>query len=171
MSNNISFLFLQKEEIKKDWKFSQQSEQGRESGRKVLVNHLYDQFELSAQQTFWHSSRAGEKVEVVETGLGGIEISTFSHRAKQESHMHKIATEIYTVLEGKMAIKVENEELVLLSGDEVILFPGTVHEILNTYKPFLTRVHAINSYGKYDKYILHDGKWQQLWSLQNQAES
>ena len=39
------------------------------------------------------------------------------------------------------------------AGDEVIVLPGTVHQVLESGVAFLTRVHAISCHGPRDKYV------------------
>ena len=46
------------------------------------------------------------------------------------------------------------------TGDELIILPGTVHEVLRQRKPFLARLHAINCHGKQDKYVRGRNRWQ-----------
>ena len=54
---------------------------------------------------------------VVETDYGGIEIATFTEKANQERHKHLISIEMYTVIEGSMTIRIEdNSDVVLQSG-------------------------------------------------------
>jgi quercetin dioxygenase-like cupin family protein len=129
------------------------------NGRKVLVNDLYPDREKPALSALWKSANAPAKTPVVETGKGGIEITTFTQTAKQDRHKHLRGTECYVVLRGRMKIRLdEGQPLVLSAGDECVIFPGTVHEIIPAGK-FLTRVHSIDCYGTDDKYVEKDGSW------------
>jgi quercetin dioxygenase-like cupin family protein len=70
-----------------------------------------------------------------------------------------------------MRIRIERKELTLEEGDEVIVLPGTVHEVLNSGREFLVRVHAINCYGEMDKYIERPGAWCQVKTLKEQERA
>ena len=50
-------------------------------------------------------------------------------------------------------------------GDEIIVFPGTVHEILPEDTQFLMRVHSIDCHGDADKYVERNGNWCQVLTL------
>jgi quercetin dioxygenase-like cupin family protein len=129
------------------------------NGRKVLVNGMYADREHHASEPEWEPGPRDGTTPVVETGRGGMEISTFTHEAAQDCHKHLLGTEIYTVLEGSMAIRVDDREIVLEEGDEVVVFPGTPHEVLDQGTEFLARVHCFDCHGEDDKYVLADGVW------------
>jgi quercetin dioxygenase-like cupin family protein len=105
------------------------------------------------------------KTPVVATGRGGLEVATFNEGAGQVYHKHLLATEVYTVLEGTMRMRLEDEELTLEAGDEVIVFPNAAHEILPQGTHFLARAHVINCHGERDKYVSINGEWCQLYTL------
>lgn len=137
------------------------------NGRKFLVNEIYADKECPIKKgmdpfhpgfLMWKSDYAG-KAPILEVGFGGTEVATFTQKAKQDRHKHLEATEFYTVLEGKMKIKIDGKEITLKEKDEVIIFPGTVHEIISNECEFVTRVHCTNCYGDEDKYIEKGGKW------------
>ena len=124
----------------------------------MLRGEIYPEKEIPLEVPEWKPAGTGHKSPVVETGPGGIEVCTFTQHAGQHFHYHKVGTEIFTVLEGTMKIRLVDpggEETIaqLNAGDEVIIFPGTPHEIL-TEGTFLSRVHSINCLGKEDKFIL-----------------
>ena len=55
-------------------------------------------------------------------------------------------------------------------GDEIVILPGAIHEVINKGIPFLTRVHVINCHGQ-DKYIEENGVWCQVLTLKNQQSA
>ena len=169
-SERISHLVLRKEQVKADWKLRVQPKE-KNNGRKVLVNEIYLSKEFHAQETEWKPGLQTDKSPVFETGAGGVEVSTFTHEAGQDCHKHLIATEIYTVLEGRMQMRIDETEppLMLEAGDEVVILPNTVHEVLPDGDSFLTRVHSINCYGDRDKYVRSNGKWCQVLTLKAQG--
>jgi quercetin dioxygenase-like cupin family protein len=129
------------------------------NGRKVLVNELYPDKEFPSKDPQWKAGNPPAKTPVVATGKGGLEVTSFSQSAKQDRHKHRCGTECYTVLKGRMKIRIDSAPpITLLAGDECIIFPGTAHEIL-LGRNFLTRVHSINCYGKKDKYVEKNGRW------------
>jgi quercetin dioxygenase-like cupin family protein len=127
------------------------------NGRKVTAIALRPESETRATATCWKSAHPARKTPVVETGMGGIEVSTFTHTARQDRHKHARGTECYTVLAGRMKARVGRGRICVLdAGDELLVFPGTVHEIL-TEGEFLTRVHSVNCFGVADKFVEKDG--------------
>jgi quercetin dioxygenase-like cupin family protein len=165
VTDHITHLILRKCQAETDWRMHV-TPKGKNNGRKVLVNELYPAREYPAQEPEWEPGPQDGKTPVVETGYGGVEIATFTHEAGQDCHKHLIGTEIYTVLEGEMTIRVADTEITLGQGDEVVVFPNTVHEIIDRRTTFLTRVHSINCQGERDKYVLRDGKWCQDLTLE-----
>lgn len=158
------YLVLRKEAAKADWKLRARPG-ARNNGRKVLVNRLYERTEEHAQRPEWEAGPEDGRTPVVETGAGGLEVSTFTHEAAQDRHKHLVATEIYTVLEGTMRVRLgeAGDEVVLAGGDELIVLPGTPHEVLPAEsEPFLARVHAVNCHGDADKYVERDGRWEKV---------
>ena len=106
---------------------------------------------------------------------GGFEIASFTEFSAQDRHKHDRAVEIYTVLEGRMEMYIDDAGPYLFgSGDEVVILPGTVHEIVqkkrrarNPGEPFdmLVRVHVIGCYGAEDKYVqVEAGQEWRRWS-------
>ena len=161
------YLVLRREKVKADWKLKRRAG-ARNNGRKVLVNRLYAETEEHARSPAWAAGPEAGKTPVVETGAGGLEVSTITHEAAQDYHKHLLATEVYTVLEGTMRMRLgePGESVVLAAGDEVIVLPGTAHEVLNEDgEPFLARVHAVNSHGDADKYVKLDGEWRPVREL------
>ncbi|MGA9770756.1 MAG: hypothetical protein WBV94_17070 [Blastocatellia bacterium] len=167
-SERISHLVLRKENVKADWRLCVRPRE-KNNGRKVLVNEIYLSKEAHAREAEWVPGPETDKSPVFETGFGGVEIATFTHEAGQDCHKHLIATEIYTVLEGRMQIRVEelDPSLTLEAGDEIIILPDTVHEVLADGNSFLTRVHSINCYGDRDKYVRRNGEWCQVLTLKS----
>ncbi len=123
------------------------------NGRKVLVNALRPHTEVAAGDPQWRSAIPPRKTPVVETGAGGVEAATFSQTARQDRHKHKRSTEFYTVLAGVMHVRLNDDKAhTLRAGDELVVFPGTIHEILSKGE-FLTRVHSIGCRGARDKVV------------------
>src|SRR4030042_3354290 len=137
------------------------------NGRKFLVNEMYETKECHIQKgldlefpdfVIWKADADG-KVPILEVGYGGTEGATFTDQAKQDRHKHLIGTEFYTILEGKMKIKINDKEIELDEKDEAVILPATVHTIIPENSKFVTRVHFVNGYGNDDKYIETDGEW------------
>jgi mannose-6-phosphate isomerase-like protein (cupin superfamily) len=158
-------IVLRSNVVKKDWKLHVKNN----NGRKVLATEIYPKTEIPIEYPEWYPGNEKVKAPVYETGIGGIEVSTFNHKAGQEKHKHLISTEIYTVLEGIVTIVVDDIELLLTEGDELIILPGTVHEVLTSNVEFLVRVHTVNCYGDMDKYVQIGDDWCQVLTL-NQSK-
>jgi quercetin dioxygenase-like cupin family protein len=84
----------------------------------------------------------------------GFELAVFTERAHQDRHLHRIGTEIYTVLEGEMSIEVEGERFVLTAGDSLLVRPGAAHAVEPARGPFLAQVVTIDSGGAGDKLVV-----------------
>jgi quercetin dioxygenase-like cupin family protein len=160
----ISHIVLKKDNVKADWRLHIQPKE-KNNGRKVLVNEIYPSKESHIQVPVWKPGAETDKTPVLETGFGGVEVATFTHEAGQDCHKHFIGMEIYTVLEGTMRMEVDQTLVTLEAGDEIIVLPNTVHEVLPDGTPFLTRVHSINCYGDRDKYVDRNGEWCQVFTL------
>lgn len=166
MSSTMTHFVYRKQAVESDWKLHALPRE-RNNGRKLLVNEIYSGGERQAANPEWSPAPEGQKTPVVETGSGGVEVATFTHEANQDCHKHLIGTEIYTVLSGKMAIRVNGDRVDLAEGDEIVVFPGAEHEVLGERTQFLTRVHSINCAGNQDKYVLKDGQWRSVHTLKN----
>jgi mannose-6-phosphate isomerase-like protein (cupin superfamily) len=172
MSIKVNHVILRKEIVKKDWKLVVVPRE-KNNGRKVFANTIRNEYEKPIKDPEWQYAPEGEQTPVFKTGVGGIEIGTCTEKAAQDRHKHFICTEIYTVLEGKMSIKIDDnpKPITLSCGDEIIVLPGTVHEVLyDENSKFLTRVHSIKCYGDADKYIEKDGVWFQVLTHKNLAK-
>jgi quercetin dioxygenase-like cupin family protein len=174
LDNGVSFLVLRKGVVKDDWKLALPEEQN--NGRKHVVTQPWSDRERTATLSEWAPGAVytgtpltdGEKTPVLTTGPGGIEIATCDERAGQDRHLHRLGTECYTVLEGTLHILINDEGPVELhAGDELVVLPGTVHQVARTSDPFLVRVHATRCYGDDDKYVqlARDGDWLSWSSL------
>ncbi len=155
-TNKLPYLFLSKKAVKGDpWIY-----RNGNNGRKVLVNEIRPSTERPIRSPQWRLG--GKRSPVLEVGCGGVEVATFTHNSKQDCHKHLICTEIYTVLEGEMIIRLnqrKNQTLTLEQGDELVVLPGTPHEVCRDTTEFLTRVHSIDCHGDNDKYIKVNGNW------------
>jgi hypothetical protein len=65
-----------------------------------------------------------------------------------------------------MRMRLDDRVIVnLAAGDEIIVFPGTIHEVLPEGTEFTARVHSINCYGDKDKYVKRPEGWCQVFTL------
>ena len=80
------------------------------------------------------------------------EIAVFNQRARQDRHFHKVGTEIYMVLQGKMVIEVEGKNYELSQGDMIVVNPGVVHAVKPEGTEFLCRVVTVNHPGTTDRF-------------------
>ena len=121
----------------------------RRGDRKLLVTEVYKEKETLAQDILWtHESDSGKcPVQVMDN----IESAVFTEVAKQTRHYHKLATEIYIVIEGEMKIEVEGQSWTLAAGDMIVVNPGVRHEVLREGN-YLCRVITANSGGLSDRY-------------------
>jgi mannose-6-phosphate isomerase-like protein (cupin superfamily) len=152
------YIVLRKHVVKRDWKLAVPGN----NGRKVLVNRIREHRERPIEDPEWAPEPDGAgRTPVLETGAGGLEVATCTERAAQDRHMHRESTEIYTVLEGRLAIYLNDEgPLELGEGDEAVILPETVHQVA-PLGPVLVRVHAVDSGGESDKYVQLEqgGEW------------
>jgi quercetin dioxygenase-like cupin family protein len=166
MNTTISHVILRKDVVKQDWKIKVKE---KNNGRKVLVNEIFPKTQKHIENPEWGFAPQEDRTPVLETGYGGVEIATFTEQASQDRHKHLVSMDIYTVLEGTMTIRIgDKDDVVLQSGDEIIVLPGVIHEVLDAKTSFLTRVHATNCYGPRDKYTEENGAWCQAFTLKNQ---
>jgi quercetin dioxygenase-like cupin family protein len=170
MSSTISHILLRKNVVKEDWKLGLEPKE-KNNGRKMLVNEVFCETERPIVDPEWRPEPQDGHTPVFETGYGGLEIATFTEKAAQDRHKHLASLETYTVLEGRMTIRIADADKVTLeAGDELVVLPGVVHEVLESKEPFLTRVHAINCYGPQDKYVEKNGVWCQAFTLRKQQK-
>jgi quercetin dioxygenase-like cupin family protein len=159
MPSAVSYLVLRKKQVLADWRVHVPRPKDN-NGRKVLVIGIFPATERPADDPDWKAEPRDGHTPVVETGPGGVEVGSFTHEAGQDCHLHLIGTEIYTVLQGQMWIRLNRNATVgLRQGDEIVVLPGTPHEVLRKRSEFLTRVHTVNCYGEQDKYVRYKGKW------------
>jgi mannose-6-phosphate isomerase-like protein (cupin superfamily) len=135
------------------------------NGRKIFATSVMPQKgEIVIDNETWSAPA------VYPTGDGGIEIANVTEFCSQDRHMHNRATEIYTVLKGQLGLFINDKEIpVLNEGDEIVVLPGTVHQVckpscsLEKKESFdlLVRVHSICCYGEDDKYVQLEqgGEW------------
>ncbi len=173
MKNSVSHVILRKDTVKSDWRIAVEPKE-KNNGRKVFVNEIFPKAERPIEDPEWkyEPPPPNGHTPVLETGYGGVEIATFTEKAGQDRHKHLVSMEIYTVLEGTMTIRIEDRhDVVLQAGDEIVVLPSTVHEVLGKSTSFLTRVHAIDCHGPRDKYVEENGVWCQALTLKNQEDS
>lgn len=120
--------------------------------RKLVVPEIYPSIEMIATGSHWQVPGPKEKGHVLQ--MSNFEVSIFSNVAPQKRHFHKLATEIYCVVDGEMDIEVNEELYILSSGDMIIVAPRAIHEVRNAGKQFLCQVIAANCYGRQDKYVV-----------------
>lgn len=173
MKTTVTHVILRKEAVKNDWRVAVPQKE-KNNGRKVLVNEIFPKAERPIDDPEWKPEPPPPDghTPVLETGYGGVEIATFTEQAGQDRHKHLASMEIYTVLEGRMTIKIgEKDRVVLQAGDEIVVLPGTIHEVIEDGNSFLTRVHAINCHGPRDKYVEVGGAWCQAMTIKNQQDA
>ena len=120
--------------------------------RKILVTKIYEDIEKPATEIVWNTPQEDQLSQVLLTN--NIEVSMFSQAASQDLHVHKLATEIYCVLDGKMEINVNSEPFTLQRGDMIVIKPGTIHKICETNNKFFCSVITTNCHGAEDKYCV-----------------
>lgn len=118
--------------------------------RKILVTRLYPGSEVESASTVWKPETASVLTPV--QVMGDAEMAVFTHRASQTRHLHRLGTEIYTVLEGGMTIEVEGVEYSLKAGDTIVVNPGSLHEVLPRENEFLCKVVTVNCGGEADRH-------------------
>lgn len=170
MSSSPTHIVLRKSIVCQDWRIHIKP-RDKNNGRKVLVNEMRPSKETQIHEPEWKPGPQEGQTPVLETGYGGVEVASFNQKAGQDRHKHLTSTEIYTVLEGKIKIRVNDEELLLDAGDEIIVLPGTVHEVLDSGTEFLVRLHAIDCHGDRDKYVSQGGAWCQALTVQAQKQA
>ena len=167
--NNVSHLIIRYKDAIDDQVLKIQENRGR----KFLLCKLNKQKETHIKKgmdasfpdfVIWKSDLDG-KLPILEVGTGGTEVTLFTEKTKQDRHKHLLATEMYTILEGSMRIKINGKEIKLKRHDEAIILPGTVQEILPKGSSFVTRGRTINCHGEDDKYIEINGKWKNLKNI------
>jgi quercetin dioxygenase-like cupin family protein len=146
----ISALFIALSAIKQDPLLKAQSR----GVRKLLVTEIFTSKENLAQQETWQAPQNNEKCPVLLTK--DFEMSVFNKSAKQDRHYHKIATEIYLVIEGQMIIEVEGQDYLLCLGDSLVINPGSVHLVKSNQEDFICYVFTFNCLGVADKFVINE---------------
>jgi len=136
------------------------------NGRKVCATRVLRELgERELDDPEWNAPA------VLPTGPGGLEISTLTEFTAQDRHKHERSTEVYTVLRGELSVWIDDRgPLRLAAGDELVVLPGTVHELVRAKRrarepeePFdlLVRVHAFPCHGATDKLVqlVPGGEW------------
>ncbi|PKH03661.1 hypothetical protein CXF72_05205 [Psychromonas sp. MB-3u-54] len=165
----VSHVLITRQNAEKDAEIIGQKNKLGESnnnGRKVFATNIMPDFgETLITEALWKAP------SVLPTGKGGLELATFTEYASQDRHKHQRGIEIYTVLKGIMKIYINDSGPHLLhSGDEVVILPGTIHEVIQQKQgdhekgsafELIVRVHSIYCYGAEDKYVQlkSDGPW------------
>lgn len=145
---NLPSLLVKFSSIKKDPALGSNSR----GARKLLITELFENKEELAQNEIWQAPKIDEKCSVLLTK--DFEMSIFNQTAKQDRHYHKLATEIYLVIEGKMFIEVENKDYLLSLGDSIVVNPGSVHLVKPSQENFIAYVFSFNCKGIEDKFIV-----------------
>ena len=118
--------------------------------RKLAVTQVYDRVETEATEPCWLPPAAGEPCPVLK--LPATEMAVFNQNARQERHYHNLATEIYVVVDGAMAIEIDGDLHRMQPGDAVIIAPGVPHEIKKQGLKFTSYVIGAHCGGPDDKY-------------------
>jgi quercetin dioxygenase-like cupin family protein len=119
---------------------------GERGDQKIAITYQYPTREQLGAVRWQPLARNGNKHYCVTPY--GLDIGVFDHRASQDRHYHRIATELYRVLDGDLTIFVAGEEHVLSAGQEIIIMPYAVHEVVSA-KPFVAEVIVLNPDDKY----------------------
>lgn len=149
--NKLSFLpslLIRLSTIKNDLALQAQAR----GARKLVVTEIFTDKEEIAQNSVWKAPEDREKCPVLQTN--DFEVSVFNQEAKQDRHFHKLATEIYLVIEGKMVMEIEHCEYILFPGDSIIINPNSVHLVKSCQEQFLCYVFSFNCAGISDKYLV-----------------
>lgn len=117
--------------------------------RKILVTDLRPDAEQEATTVLWRASSPPTKCPVVT--MRDTELATFTERAKQTRHCHRIGTEIYTLLEGEMTMEADGKLYTLHPGDILVVKPGVWHETKRDSR-FLCQVVTVNCAGVKDRH-------------------
>ena len=118
--------------------------------RKLAVTQIYDRIETPAGNPGWEPPDNGSPCPVLP--LPAAEVAVFNQGAAQQRHYHKQASEIYVVVEGTMAIEIDETTHSLKAGDSVIVAPGVPHEVKKQGLKFICYVIGANCGGPGDKY-------------------
>jgi quercetin dioxygenase-like cupin family protein len=169
----VPFVIISLDNVKNDAEFEKLNIRKLESpgnnGRKIFATTVMPQKgEVLINKEMWTAP------SIFPTGNGGIEISTFTEYSCQDRHRHDRATEIYTILKGQLTFFINDNEVPTLNeGDEIVVLPGTVHQVCQpvcksgTHDDFelIVRVHSISCHGEDDKFVQlePDGEWMK-WS-------
>jgi len=171
----IRFVLISRESAEQDAEcIGEDNKLGRKdnNGRKVCARSLRragPDHEHAIEEPHWRPPA------VLLTGENGFQVATFSEFSTQDRHRHDKGTEIYTVLKGKLEIYIDDKgPYVLGAGDEIIILPGTVHQIVQQRHDsrsrgeeftLLARVHSFPCGGDKDKFVqlARNGDWLQ-WS-------
>lgn len=117
--------------------------------RKILVTELYPEKEELATQPYWRHSMPSGRCPVLV--MPDTESAVFTQAANQTRHCHRIGTEIYVLIQGRMTIEVEGAHYTLAPGDTIVVMPGAYHQISREGQ-FLCRVFTVNCGGVADRY-------------------
>lgn len=117
--------------------------------RKILVTEIRSSKEEAASGQYWTWQTSSGKCPVLL--MKDTESAVFTQLARQTRHCHKLGTEIYVLLEGRMIIEVEGTDYTLLPCDTIVVLPGAYHQIRREGE-FLCRVITVNCAGSKDRY-------------------
>ena len=126
--------------------------EGGRGARKIVVTARIPATEIEACDVMWTPPADSGPCTV--QLMKDTEVAYFTQAAPQDRHFHKLATEMYMVIEGEMVIEVEGGLYRLLPGDMMIVNPCTVHEVRREGAGFLCRVVTANCGGAADKYTV-----------------
>jgi quercetin dioxygenase-like cupin family protein len=122
---------------------------GERGDQKILITYQYGYREQLAKVAWQPLARSGNKHYCVTPY--GLDVAVFDERAAQSRHYHRAALELYRVLEGTMTICVSGVKHVIAAGEEIVVAPHAVHEVIPD-TPFLAMVVVANTTGTADKF-------------------
>jgi mannose-6-phosphate isomerase-like protein (cupin superfamily) len=122
---------------------------GEEGGQKILITYQYGTREQLATVSWQPLARSGNKHYCVTPH--GLDLAVVDHRAKQDRHYHRGTLELYRVLEGTLTMWVGNVKHTIQAGEEIIVAPYAVHEVVSE-TPFIAAVIVATATGTADKF-------------------
>ncbi len=139
---NLNALYVSLESVKNDPALSA----GNRGARKLLVTTLFGN-EEEASEPIWKPSDPCQVLLMSKT-----ESAVFNNLCRQDRHYHKEGIEIYSVIEGRMQMEVDDRLYELAAGDMIVVLPGAKHLVKQSKECFLCRVLTVDCAGEEDKY-------------------
>jgi len=123
---------------------------GERGDQKVAITYQYPGREQLATVRWQPLAPSGNKHYCVTPHR--VDIAAFTQRAPQKRHYHQRAIELYRVLEGLMTIVISGDRYSVSAGEEVVVPPYAVHEVVPE-APFIAEVIVANAVGPADGFV------------------